>query len=140
MYSASQRRVSSDQLLWFLGCFSSLQHVQCISETGLTRPARMLQRQLAVSPSTLTTGRPHPSLIRSSGLAKTVLQRTIQGGRRKGRQRKRWEDNVKEWTGLEWNITLRKAESREEWRMLVVKSTMVPQRSARLRDRWDELS
>ena len=46
---------------------------------------------------------------------------------------KRWEDNIKEWTGLEWNIPW-KAENREEWRKLVVKSTVVPQRSARLRD------
>ena len=38
---------------------------------------------------------------RSSGLAKTILQGTVQGGRRRGRQRKRWEDNVKDWTGLE---------------------------------------
>ena len=44
------------------------------------------------------------------------------------------EDNIKEWTGLEWNILLRKAENREEWRKLVVKCTVVPQRSARLRD------
>ena len=36
-------------------------------------------------------------VFRSSGLAKTILQ----GGRRQGRQRKRWEDNVREWTGLE---------------------------------------
>ena len=74
-------------------------------------------------------------VTRSSGLAKTILQGTVQGGRRRGRQRKRWVDNIKEWTGLEWNITLRKAENREEWRKLVVKSTVVPQRSARLRDR-----
>ena len=70
-------------------------------------------------------------VTRSSGLAKTILQGTVQGGRRRGRQRKRWEDNIKEWTGLPWNITLRKAENREEWRKLVVKSTVVPQRSAR---------
>ena len=74
-------------------------------------------------------------VTRSSGLAKTILQGTVQGGRRRGRQRKRWEDNIKEWTGLQWNIALRKAENREEWRKLVVKSTVVPQRSARLRDR-----
>ena len=61
-----------------------------------------------------------------SGLAKTVLKGTVQGGRRRGRQRKRWEDNISEWTGLEWNIILRKAENREEWRKLVVKSTVVP--------------
>ena len=67
-------------------------------------------------------------VTRSSGLAKTVLQVTAQGGRRRGRQRKRWEDNTREWTGLEWNIILRKAENREEWRKLVVKSLVVPQR------------
>ena len=39
---------------------------------------------------------------RSSGLAKTILQGTVKGGRRQGRQRKRWEDNMKEWTGLEF--------------------------------------
>ena len=38
---------------------------------------------------------------RSPGLAKATLQGTVQGGRRRGRQRKRWEDNIKEWTGLE---------------------------------------
>ena len=74
-------------------------------------------------------------VTRSSGLAKTILQGTVQGRRRRGRQRKRWEDSIKRWTGLEWNIVLRKAENREEWRKLVVKSTVVPQRSTRLRDR-----
>ena len=69
-------------------------------------------------------------VTRSSDLAKAILQGTVQGGRRRGRQRKRWQDNIKEWTGLEWNIILRKAENREEWGKLVVKSTMVPQRSA----------
>ena len=38
---------------------------------------------------------------RSSGLAKIILQGTVKGGRRLGRQRKRWEDNIREWTGLE---------------------------------------
>ena len=33
---------------------------------------------------------------RSLGLAKTILQGTVKGGRRRGRQRKRWEDNIKE--------------------------------------------
>ena len=73
--------------------------------------------------------------IFSLSMAKTILQGTVQGGRRRGRQRKRWEDNVKEWTGLEWNIMLRNAGGRGEWRRLVVKSMVVPQRSARLRNR-----
>ena len=37
---------------------------------------------------------------RSTGLAKMILQGTVQGGRRRGRQNKRWENNVAEWTGL----------------------------------------
>ena len=36
----------------------------------------------------------------SSGQAKTILQGTVKRGRRQGRQRKRWEDNIREWTGL----------------------------------------
>ena len=36
----------------------------------------------------------------SSGLAKTILQGTVKGGRRQGRQKKGWEDNIREWTGL----------------------------------------
>ena len=39
---------------------------------------------------------------RSLGLAKTILQGTVKGGRRQGRQGKKWEDNIREWTGLEF--------------------------------------
>ena len=37
---------------------------------------------------------------RSHGLAKTILQNTTNGKRKRGRQKKRLEDNIKEWTGL----------------------------------------
>ena len=39
----------------------------------------------------------------SSGLAKTILQGTMKGGRRQSRWRKRWEDNIGEWRGLEFS-------------------------------------
>ena len=64
---------------------------------------------------------------RSLGLAKTILQGTVKGGRRPGRQRKRWEDNIKEWTGLEFAKSQRAVENREKWKKLVVKSSVVPQ-------------
>ena len=48
----------------------------------------------------------------SIGLAKTILQGTVKGGRRQGRQRKRWEDNIREWTGLEFAKSLRAVENR----------------------------
>ena len=50
---------------------------------------------------------------RSPGLAKTILQGTVKGGRRQGRQRKRWVDNIREWTGLEFAKFQRAVENRE---------------------------
>ena len=72
---------------------------------------------------------------RSSGLAKTILQDTVTGGRRQGGQRKRWEDTIREWTGLEFGRSQRAVENREKWRKLVAKSSVVPQRPSWLRDR-----
>ena len=77
----------------------------------------------------------HVSL--SSGLAKTILQSTVKRGRRQGRQRKRWEDNIREWTGLEFAKSQRAVENREKWRKLVAKSSVVPQWPLHLRDRWE---
>ena len=94
------------------------------------------------------TIRPHEDLLairrklywyghvsRLSGLPKTILQGTVKVGRRQGRQRKRWEDNIREWTGLEFAKSQRAVEKREGWRKLVVKLTAVPQRPSRLRNR-----
>ena len=50
-------------------------------------------------------------VCRSSGLAKTILQGTVKGGRRRGRQRKRWEDNIREWTDLEFGKSQRAVEN-----------------------------
>ena len=72
---------------------------------------------------------------RSSGLAKTILQGAVKGGRRQGRQKKRWEDNIREWTGLEFAKSQGAVENREKWRKLVVKSSVVPQRPSRLKIR-----
>ena len=45
------------------------------------------------------------------------------------------EDNIKEWTGLEWNIILRKAENREEWWKLVINLQQCPSGQPDNRDR-----
>ena len=71
---------------------------------------------------------------RSSGLAKTILQGIVKGGRRQGRQRKRWEGNIRKWIGLEFGKSQRAVENREKWRKLIAKSSVVPQRPTRLRD------
>ena len=72
---------------------------------------------------------------RSSGLAKAILQGTVKGGRKQGRQKKRWKDNIRDWTGLEFAKSQRAVENREKRRKLVVKSSVVSQRPPRLRDR-----
>ena len=59
-------------------------------------------------------------------MAKTILQGKVKGGRRQGRQRKRCEDNIREWTGLEFGRSKRALENREKWRKLVAKSSVVP--------------
>ena len=41
-------------------------------------------------------------ISRSSGMAKTILQGTVNGARRRGRQKNRWKANIKEWTGMEF--------------------------------------
>ena len=67
-------------------------------------------------------------VYRSSGLAKKILQGTVKWGRGQGRQKKRREDNIREWTDLGFAKSQRAAKNREERRKLVVKSSLVTQR------------
>ena len=50
---------------------------------------------------------------RPSILAKTILQGTVKGERRQSKQTKRWGDNIREWTGLEFANSQRTVENRE---------------------------
>ena len=61
-----------------------------------------------------------------------MSQGTVKGGRGQGRQRKRWEDNIREWTGLEFGKSQRAVENRDKWRKLVAKSSVVPQQPSRV--------
>ena len=55
------------------------------------------------------------------------LASTVTGGRRQGKlKKKRWEDNIRGWTGLEFGKSQRAVENREKWRKLVAKSSVVP--------------
>ena len=63
---------------------------------------------------------------RASELAKTVLQGTVRGGRRRGRLRKRLEDIIRDWTGLGLSDAVRRAEEREKWPMFVARSCGAP--------------
>ena len=72
---------------------------------------------------------------RSSGLAKTILQGTVNGERTQGSQKKRCKENIREWKGLEFGKSQRAVWNREKWRKLLVKSSVVPQRPSRLKDK-----
>ena len=64
---------------------------------------------------------------RLSGLAITIFGGTMKGERSQARQKKRWEDNIREWTGLEFAKSQRAVVNREKSRKLAVKSSLVPQ-------------
>ena len=69
---------------------------------------------------------------RSSGLAKTILQGTVNGKRKRGRQKKRWEDSIKEWTGVDFASSTRAAENRSRWKGIVANSSVVPRRPSKV--------
>ena len=54
--------------------------------------------------------------------------RTVQGGRRRGRQKKRWENNIAEWTGLKFCHAVREADNKINWGERVATSE-APQRT-----------
>ena len=66
-------------------------------------------------------------VIRSSGLCKMIVQGSVPGKRKRGRQKKRWED-IREWTGLDFNSSQRSAEDRQS-----------SQRSAEDCRRWQKI-
>ena len=68
---------------------------------------------------------------RSSGSAKTILQGTVKGKRNRGRQ-KRGEDNIKEWTGMDFASSTRAAENRTGWKGIVANSSVVPRRPSKV--------
>ena len=58
-------------------------------------------------------------VTRATGLAKIIMQGTVPGGRRRGRPKKCWHDNIKEWTELPLAKTLRLAEDKDGWRKII---------------------
>ena len=68
---------------------------------------------------------------RSSGLAKTILQGSVKGKRKRGRQKKRREDNIKEWTGMDFASSTRAAENRTRWKGIVANSSVMPRRPSK---------
>ena len=54
------------------------------------------------------------------------LARHSERGKKTRQTEKRWEDNIREWTGLEFGKSKRAVENRERWRKLVAKLCGAP--------------
>ena len=123
-----------------MGCYRTIRHISY--NDYVTNEEVRAKIQLATGPHedllTIVKRRKlqwYGHVSRSSGLAKTILQGIAKRGRRQGRQTKRWEDNIRERTGLEFAKSKRAVKNREKSRKLVVKICVVPKRPSRLRDR-----
>jgi len=59
--------------------------------------------------------------IRKQGscLEKKIMQGTMSGARRRGRPRTAWMNNIKTWTGLSVEESIRMTENRDKWRKYV---------------------
>ena len=64
-------------------------------------------------------------ITRHDSLAKTIFQGTVEGGRKRGKPRKSWLSNIKEWTQMDVHSLLSSAQDRQLWRSLC-KSTGTP--------------
>ena len=58
----------------------------------------------------------HTMRKRGSCLEKEIMQETMSGARRRGRPRTAWMDNIKAWTGLSVEESIRMTEDRDKWR------------------------
>ena len=58
----------------------------------------------------------------------------MKGKRKRGRQKKRWEDNIKEWTGMDFasSTSYRAAENSVRWKGIVANSSVVPRRPSKV--------
>jgi len=52
-------------------------------------------------------------------LEKEIMQGTMPGVRKRGRPHSAWIDNVKSWTGLSVEASIRMTEDRDKWRKYV---------------------
>ena len=61
----------------------------------------------------------HSTRKQGSCLEKEIMQGTMPGARRRGRPRTAWMDNIKTWTGLSVEESIKVTEDRDKWRKYV---------------------
>ena len=100
-----QRRIQAMEMR----CYRKILHISC--KDRVTNEEVRAEIQQAIGPHedllTIVKRRKlqwYGHVSRSSGMAKTILQGTVKGERGQGGQRKRWEDNIRKWAGLELQV------------------------------------
>ena len=106
-----QRRIQDMEMR----CYRKILHISYKDHVTNEEVRAKIQQAIGPHENLLTIVKRHKLqrygyVSRLSGLAKTILQDTVKGGSRQGRQRKRWEDKNREWTDLEF------AKSQRQWR------------------------
>ena len=91
-----QRRIEAMET----SCYRKILHISYKDHVISEEVHAKIQQAIGPHEELLTTLKRHKlhwcgHVSHSSVLAKTIVQGTVKGGRRQGRQRKRWEDNIR---------------------------------------------
>ena len=126
-------RVSEKNVAFEIRCYRRLLNISYKDHVTNEEVRRKIQAAIGEYDELLTLVKKRKlrwfgHVSRSSGLVKTILQGTVKGKRKIGRQKKRWEDNIKEWTGMDFASSTRAAENRSRWKGIVANSSLVPRR------------
>ena len=97
LYAATS--LASRVMLLLYSCISSREHSELLlnwTDEGTVRHRHTMRKQ-------------------GSWLEKEIMQGTMPGARRRGRPRTAWMDNIKTWTGLPVEESVRMTEDRDKW-------------------------
>ena len=115
-HGPSQQSSKGEYKPWKLGVYRKILYISYTDHLSNGKVLAKIQQAIGPHGDLLTIVKRrklqwYGHVSRSSGLAKTSLQSTVRG-RRQGRRRKRWEDNIREWTSLEFAKSKRVVENR----------------------------
>ncbi|KAK3887821.1 hypothetical protein Pcinc_008100 [Petrolisthes cinctipes] len=119
-----QRRIQTLEMR----CYRTILGISYLSHTSNDQVRTTIQQHIGPYDDLLTIVKErklrwYGHVTRTDGFAKTVLQGTVEGRRRRGGQRKKWCDNIKEWTKKTFAETQALAHDRDRWRDLVHNSS-----------------
>ena len=98
---------------------SCTRNLQQVHNKSATNPAGVKRELLDTVKARKLAYYGHTMRKQGSCLEKEIIQGTVPGARRRGRPRTAWMDNIKTWTGLSVEQSIRMTEDRDKWRKYV---------------------